>query len=244
MSRGRRRPRARLLDARDPTVSADRTTGIVLAGGASRRFGSDKLAASVDGRSVLDRAIDAVAAVVDEVIVVVAPGDDRPLPPGSRRVADATAFQGPLAGLATGLAASLATGVAGDHRGEAAPSGVVLVVGGDMPALRPAVLRQLVAAVHDGAAGAVLHDGRAARPLPAAYRSGTAAAATQGLLERGERRLRALPVALDAAVVPLPAWRPLDPDAATLLDVDRPADLDRAVGGMTGSGAEARTPDD
>lgn len=227
-------------------MSADRTTGIVLAGGASRRFGSDKLAASVEGRSVLDRAIDALAAVVDEVIVVVAPGDDRSLPPRCRRVEDPTAFEGPLAGLATGLAASLSGDrvEAIDHRGETAPSEVVLVVGGDMPALRPAVLRHLVSAVRDGAAGAVLHDGSAGRPLPAAYRLGPAAAATRRLLDRGERRLRALPDALDATVIPVRAWRLLDPDAATLVDVDRPADLDRAVGRMTGSGAAASTPDD
>ena len=51
---------------------------IVLAGGASSRFGSDKLAAPLDGRPLLHHALDAVAAVADHVIVVVGPGQAGP----------------------------------------------------------------------------------------------------------------------------------------------------------------------
>jgi molybdopterin-guanine dinucleotide biosynthesis protein A len=41
--------------------------GIVLAGGRSTRFGSDKLAASLDGVPLVRRAVDALAAVTDGV---------------------------------------------------------------------------------------------------------------------------------------------------------------------------------
>jgi molybdenum cofactor guanylyltransferase len=215
-------------------MTMTRVVAVVLAGGRSRRFGSDKLAASVEGRPVLDRAIEAVAAVADEVVVVVAPGDDRPLPPGSRRVEDPAPFEGPLVGLAAGLGA--------EPRDPTTTADVALVVGGDMPALRPAVLRLLIAVVREGAAGAVLHDGTTGRPLPAAYRLETAAAATRRLLDTGERRLRALPHALDATVIAVGDWRRLDPDAATLLDVDSPADLDRATRSPGGPGGRGSTP--
>ena len=46
-----------------PSAEAPPVSGIVLAGGRSSRFGSDKLRAEIAGRSLLELAIDAVAAV-------------------------------------------------------------------------------------------------------------------------------------------------------------------------------------
>ena len=109
-------------------------SGIVLAGGASRRFGSDKLEAVLEGRSLLGRAVDAVAAVCSEVIVVVAPGDERSLPDHGdvpiRRAVDPEPHGGPLVGLLAGL--------------EAAQQPIVVVAGGDMPTLSVDVLVAMV----------------------------------------------------------------------------------------------------
>ena len=44
-------------------------TGIILAGGASARFGSDKLAAPVGGRPLLQHALEAVAAVAHDLVL-------------------------------------------------------------------------------------------------------------------------------------------------------------------------------
>ena len=52
-----------------------------------------------------------------------------------------------------------------------------------------------------------------------------AAAAVDELTLAGERRLRALIDRLDGVALPLAAWRDLDPDGATLRDVDVPDDL-------------------
>ena len=137
------------------TPPADRVGAIVLAGGRSSRFGRDKLAEPVDGRPMLDLAIDAVRGLTSDVIVVVAPDDARDVPADVRVVRDARPFDGPLAGLATGLAAV-------DPATE-----WVLVVGGDMPALVPAVLARLLDAL-DGHEVAVLADDAGPRPLPIA----------------------------------------------------------------------------
>jgi molybdopterin-guanine dinucleotide biosynthesis protein A len=40
-------------------------SGLVLAGGRSSRFGSDKLNAAIDGRTLLERAVDAVLYVAE-----------------------------------------------------------------------------------------------------------------------------------------------------------------------------------
>lgn len=188
---------------------------VVLAGGASRRFGRDKLAEPVAGRPLLDHAIEAAGAVAATVVVVLAPADERPLPDGVTRAHDATAYEGPLAGLAAGLGAL--------------PSDVdrVLVLGGDMPAAVAPVLRLLVTRLDTPTiTGAWLADamGRP-RPLPMALRRDLAETKASALLDAGERRLRALPEALGAWAFPLAAWRALDPELATLRDVDAPGDL-------------------
>ncbi len=101
---------------RDRRERAMTRSGIVLAGGASRRFGGDKLAEPIDGVALLDRSIEALAGLVDEIIVVVAP--DRPASSPDRVraaagaipfrvVADPEPFGGPLVGLRTGLQAAL-----------------------------------------------------------------------------------------------------------------------------------------
>jgi molybdopterin-guanine dinucleotide biosynthesis protein A len=196
-----------------------RTVAIVLAGGAGRRFGSDKLSAPVAGRPMLDHVVETARRIADEVLVVLAPDDERGLPDDVRVVRDARPHEGPLAGLAAGL---------GSVPGSAA---LAIVLAGDMPAARPTVLRLLIEAVEDGAAAAVLHDGKTFRPVPAAYAVAPAREAVERLLATGERRLRALPAALDATVVPSTVWRELDPDGMTLRDIDRPGDLDPGPAG-------------
>lgn len=213
------------------TTNGRRLGAVVLAGGRSSRFGRDKLAEPVEGRPLLHHAIDAVRSVQPgmEVVVVGAPGTAPVLPPDVRMVHDPRAFDGPLAGLATGLAAL-------DPEVDRA-----IVVGGDMPGLVPAVLRRLVAAL-DADAGvdlALLGDDTAgvdgtgalatgalrARPLPAGVRCAPTAAAAIDMLASGERRLRALVARLTTEVIPSATWRALDPAGATLRDVDVPDDL-------------------
>jgi molybdopterin-guanine dinucleotide biosynthesis protein A len=203
--------------ARGQRPDAGPVTGIVLAGGQSRRFGSDKLVATIDGRTLLERAAAAVAAVATEVVVVVAPDDDRALPEAGvpvRRAVDPEPFGGPLVGLRTGL--------------EVAREPLVVVVGGDMPTVEPAVLallvRTLAVASTEVACVTLASAGRLV-PLPAAVRTGAATDAAARLVVDGERRLRSLFDRLRTEVLEESEWRPLDPGGATLRDVDRPEDL-------------------
>jgi molybdopterin-guanine dinucleotide biosynthesis protein A len=185
---------------------------VVLAGGRSSRFGSDKLAAEVDGLSILRRAIDAVALVADDVVVVLAPEGDRDLPPGVRVVRDAERYEGPLAATARGL--------------HAVTTEWALVAAGDMPGLHPAVLREIVRVAHEAPVDAVaLADGDRFRPVPSALRAAPARGNGEALLAGGERRLRALLDSLRTAVIDEATWTALDPDRQTLRDVDVPEDL-------------------
>ncbi len=202
----------------DPGAARPAASAIVLAGGRSSRFGGDKLAAVVDGGTLLEAAIAGVQAVATDVVVVLAPDDGR-LPGGgpSVRVArDPEPFGGPLIGLLAGL--------------EAVDQPLALVAGGDMPGLRSDVLdlmlRTLVAA--DDAFGAVVLERRGRiEPLPAALRTGAATDHARRLVADGERSLRSLFERLPTRVLDEALWRPLDPDGATLVDVDEVGDLER-----------------
>jgi len=189
-------------------------SGIVLAGGRSTRFGSDKLGAALDGVPLVRRAVDALAAVTDGVIVVLPPGVERDDIPADVTVAhDLQEGEGPLAGLHTGLLAAVRT----DQ---------VLVAGGDMPELQPSVLRLLLDTLDDASVdAAALADGDRARPLPIALRTWPAADAVHTLLHAGRRRLRDALDSLRTAVIDEPTWTALDPGRLTLRDIDEPGDL-------------------
>lgn len=189
--------------------------GLVLAGGRSLRFGRDKLAEPMaDGRTILAHAVDAVASVCRQVVVVIAPevGSPAGLQLVARVVVDPEAFGGPLVGLATGLAAI--------------STEVVVVVGGDMPDLVSSVLARLADSLRSGSADAVrLQRSGEAVALPCAVRRAPALRAAESALADGDRRLRALFERLAVQLVPEAEWRALDPAARTLRDVDRPEDL-------------------
>jgi molybdopterin-guanine dinucleotide biosynthesis protein A len=134
-----------------------RVGAVVLAGGRSRRFGTDKLAAQVAGRPLLDSAVSAARAAADAQVVVVGPVE-RPLPEGVLVTREEPAYAGPFAAVAAGLAL--------------VDADVVLVLAGDLidpaPAL-PALLGALAGDPHADAA--VLLDATGRRqPLLAAFR--------------------------------------------------------------------------
>jgi molybdenum cofactor guanylyltransferase len=192
--------------------SAEHVSAIVLAGGRSVRFGRDKLAEPVDGRALLLHAVDAVRPLAGEIIVVAAPNASPAVPADVLVVHDETPYEGPLAGLVAGL--------------EATRAPIALVVGGDSPTLVEAVLESMVATLDDRRIDVVglEHEG-AIRPLPMAIRRDAGARAARDLIERGERRLRSVFEVLSIKSIPEVTWRTLDPNGATLRDVDTPADL-------------------
>jgi molybdopterin-guanine dinucleotide biosynthesis protein A len=199
-------------------MAREETAAIVLAGGASSRFGADKLTALLDGRPLLHHALAAVDEVAATIVIVLAPDATAPSLPvlrGRLLVAhDAAAHQGPLAGLAAGLAVL--------------PAGVerAVLVGGDMPSLVPAVLAtQLAALDADPLLGAVTLETEPPSSLPMALRPSLLVPAASALLAADRRALQAVLASGPSAVVPATVWRPLDPDARTLHDVDTPQDL-------------------
>jgi molybdopterin-guanine dinucleotide biosynthesis protein A len=204
-------------------------SAIVLAGGRSSRFGAPKLEADIDGVTLLEHVIRAVATVASEIVVSLptdpaasepafgeVPGD-----PVIRFVRDPEAYGGPLVGLATALATASAARA--------------IVVAGDMPRLRPTVLQAMLDALESPTTDANRHaspeaivltsDGQA-RPLPVALRIDAARRAVTETLRAGERSLRAMLARLTVEELDPETWRALDPGAETLIDIDAPTDLE------------------
>lgn len=195
----------------------DTTAAIVLAGGASSRFGADKMTADLDGRPLLHHALAAVDDLAGTIVLVLAPDAPTPALPALRSHSivahDLAMHQGPLAGLAAGLAAL--------------PPEIerAVLVGGDMPSLVPAVLLRLLSALDDHALAAATLEAEPAASLPMAVRPLVVGAAAGELLAEGRRALRAVLTRVPAVIVPAAVWRTDDPDGATLRDVDTRRDL-------------------
>jgi molybdopterin-guanine dinucleotide biosynthesis protein A len=187
-------------------------TGIVLAGGRSSRFGSDKLALEIDGVTVLDRAIAAVSVVAAGVLVVGTGHTALPV----RRIDDPEPFGGPLQAVEAAL--------------EAIHTDLAVIVAGDMPSLAPPVLQMLIetliATSDIDATVLATRDAPSRRqPVPLATRVGPARIAAAGARTAGDRSLVRLLDRLDVVEVPSEQWLPLDPAGRTLFDIDVPGDI-------------------
>ncbi len=107
-------------------------SGIILAGGRSRRMGRDKALISLNGKSLIERVMEVVSDLVEETLVVVRERDrgaSLPLGESQRLVVDDFPGQGPLAGIFSGL-------MAGRHNW-------ALAVACDMPFLNQKLLRHM-----------------------------------------------------------------------------------------------------
>ena len=192
-----------------------RPSGILLAGGASRRFGRPKLVEPLDGAPLFHRPLRALLDSCDDVVIVLAPdAPEPPLPEGSDRVSfarDPIAYEGPLAGTRVGL----------EHaRGEHA-----VLVAGDMPGVTRELLSLMAERAVSSGNAIVLRDGQGTRPLPAILPVAPALTLARTLLQSGERRLRALVEGLDPEGLPEAVWRRADANGAWRHDVDLPGDL-------------------
>lgn len=203
------------------TADAD-VSAIILVGGRSSRMGRDKAAVVFDGETLLQRTVRAAAEVASELILVAAPGQTLPdvAAAGSVTIVhDAIAGEGPLYGMATGLAAATRT-----H---------CLVLGVDMPFLQPALLRLLVARLRDaaqasGARWAVPVADRRPQPLCSVI-ARDALPVLRAHIETGDRAPMAAATDLSLVRIEESAWRDADPDGLSFVDIDTPEALEAAI---------------
>ena len=191
-------------------------TGVLLAGGASRRFPPNKLLHTYEGGPLFWRPLRALASASEEIVLVLAAGAPEPQLPllgtSVRVVRDPVAGEGPLAALASAL-----TGITTPW---------ALLVGGDMPDIKAALLRAMAERANASTAQVVaLSDGENAWPMPALFRVSAARPAAGRLVASGERRLRAIVSELETERLDEAWWSPHDPSGSWRRDIDRPSDI-------------------
>lgn len=181
---------------------------VITAGGASRRFGSDKALARLGGQTLLER----VAASLENHAprIMVAPPNKYALS-GWRDVPDTRPGEGPLAGLEAGLNAL-------------GPNTWAAFAAVDLPHLTPEFWQRLAQFRAPNARAVIGHsaDGRK-QPLAALYHVSSLSVVTE-LLDRGERRMLAL---LDELSVVEVDWGELESAAPRAYrNVNRVEDLE------------------
>jgi molybdopterin-guanine dinucleotide biosynthesis protein A len=165
------------------------------------------------GPTLLERMVELGGRCCAECLVVLGDPEAWPDLP-ARLVRDEMPGAGPLAGLASGLAAM---------RYERA-----LVLACDLPLLQPALLRALLDLPGSPAALVPTHQGADQAPQPepllAVYRRSCLPYA-RACLADGQRSMRALLDRVPTRYLSPDEWRPYDPDGRSFYNLNRPADL-------------------
>ena len=188
-------------------------TGILLAGGKSRRMGEDKRYLIVGEQTLLERGLAVLRSIFQEVLVVIAQ-DSPPLDVDARVVRDLVPDCGSLGGMYTGL-----TQATTPH---------IFVVACDMPFLDPAVIsqftsRRTTADIVMAKLAARLH------PMHALYGKGCLPAMEQMILARQLKIQEMVSHAsLRVRYVTEADLLTIDPSGRSFLNVNTPADLEVA----------------
>jgi molybdenum cofactor guanylyltransferase len=195
-----------------------RKGAIILCGGKSSRMGRDKATLQFGPELMLQRVVRLVGEVVDDdrIVVVAAAEQLLPdLPPEVAIVRDEREYRGPLEGLVTGLR-TLGNGVDAAY-----------ATACDVPLLVPAFVTRVFELLgeHDIA---VPLDGQFHHPLAAVYRTRLVPQIDQ-LLAADRLRPKFLIDEADAREIPVDELRDVDPQLATLQNLNHPEDYRAAL---------------
>lgn len=196
------------------------SSAIILAGGPSRRFGSDKSLSLLLNKPLIKYVLDAVNNFVEEKIVVVSSGITketlaRVLGSDVKIAVDKREVQSPLVGALTGF---------GEANGEYA-----LLLSCDTPLVSKEVLALLLELCINKNAAIPRWPNGYIEPLHAAYRVQPALEAAEKALNEGRLEMRAMIEKLRGVrYISTMVLKLFDPELRMFLNVNTPLDLKRA----------------
>jgi molybdenum cofactor guanylyltransferase len=189
-------------------------SAVVLVGGEARRaHGQEKYFFTYQGRTFIERLVDSLQEVVDEIILVArSPEQCRRFHriKGIRCITDIRGGIGPIGGL---------------HAGSLAAQGELIFVSAcDMPCINPAVIAHLFDCIDNYDAVIPSWNPDMLEPLHAVYRR---TALLTYLESHDSLSLRAMVMSLSARYVPVDELKILDPDLKTFTNINKLEDLKR-----------------
>lgn len=202
-------------------------SAVVLVGGEARRAnGQEKYFFTYLGRTFIERLVDSLHEVVDEIILVARNPEQckrfRKIE-GIRCITDIREGIGPIGGLHAGSVAA---------RGE-----LIFVTACDMPCINPKVISYLFDSIDNYDAAIPTWNPDMLEPLHAVYRR----QALLSYLENHESlSLRAMIMNLSARFVPVNELKNIDPELLTFTNINKLEDLNRI--NTTGSESHIFTP--
>jgi len=191
--------------------SQEKITAIILCGGQSRRFGSDKALTTWRGHTLLDRAIEVCGARADQVLLACG-SETRYASTGLTLALDDSTFDGPLAGIAAGLAKS-------DHP-------IVVLVAVDLAGLTPWAIDSLIESYrqHPDSILVMPRTERGVEPLLWLGRRDPLQAAVHQLAKSGDPAPRRLPELVLTTFIDV-SISTHDPLRRALTNINTPQDL-------------------
>lgn len=193
----------------------DGVTGVLVAGGKSRRMGQDKRFLKVDGTSLIDRTVDVLEQVFTSIVIALAEPLEHWDARGHRVVFDALPDCGSLGGLYSGLVVS--------------PRPWIFAVACDMPFLNPAVIRYMAGLNAEAdIVAARLASGH--QPMHAFY-SRRCVPMFERMAKQGRLKIQDVfsHPDLRIKIVPESELTALDPNLLSFHNINTPEDFDSAV---------------
>ena len=189
-------------------------SAIILCGGKERRFGSNKAKAIVGGMALIDRVIERLLPVADQIIVVTAPQKTDVLVEHQAELhTDEYTGRGPLGGIYTGL-------VAACHP-------YSIVVGCDMPFVNTSLLSYMVESA-DGYDAVIPRLGKnMLEPLHAVYHKACIPVMREAL-EKDNLSIYQITDRLKVRYVESVEYLKLDPEMYSFFNINYPDDVDKA----------------
>ena len=203
-------------------MDAVKATGVILAGGESRRMGRNKALMRLVDETLISRALKRLQSVTDEIIVI-SNSVDLYNDLGVRVYEDLVPKSGALGGVYTGLTHAV--------------NNTVVCVACDMPLLQPKLMTYLLSVLgeHDAVVPYTreLEDSNPKLQTLCAVYTRRCNHTIRQMLEGGELRLHALCDRIKVRRVPPGEWREIDPEGLSFINVNTREDFEKVKQMMT-----------